>query len=533
MTTLKHARIGTKLALAPLLGIVCLLIVAAIGIRGSLAGTRSLHEINQARMPGLALAAEIERRIAALNNDVNQSLVWEGAGAKAATIAALDKRIAADFKTLADFIEQQQANPVWSVQDKATLKNLAAEFAKFRASAADTLDIKSAGLGAAAGFITRGEKSYGELHRLIGELVQGQQDQTRHVVQEAETMANRNQAATLAALLTAVVLCSGAIWWCSRLIVRPLVQASGIAASVARGDLQSPDVEILHDETGRVLQSLCAVTGSLSRIVEDIKAVAADIDGVSRGLSQGNVHLAARTEQAASALAQSAASLEQLTASVQTSASSAKEADVLAKQAADGAHEGGAVVAAAVRSMEEIHAQSQQIKDIVGVIDGIAFQTNILALNAAVEAARAGESGKGFAVVAQEVRTLAQSSATAARQIRDLIGESVAQIGVGADKVRLAGSAMEKTVGSIQSVAALVREIASASMEQARGIQQISIAVGEMDRFTQENTNLVQQAHASSLALKAQSDRLIAAVSFFRTSSADTPPAHRVEKVAL
>ncbi|HEY2929967.1 methyl-accepting chemotaxis protein [Piscinibacter sp.] len=518
MQLLRNASIGTKVALAPVFAIVCLVVVAAVGLWGSLSGTRSLNEINQSRIPGLALAADMERRIAAINGGVNQSLVWEGAGVKAATIAALDKQIAADFKELAAFIDAQQANPAWTDADKTTLERIAAEFAKFRSAAGDTLDIKSTGLGAASGFITRGESSYRQLHRLIDELVKGQQSLTRAVVTDAEAGAARNQVITAIAVLVAIALSSAATWWCWRLIVGPLVRASEIASRVAKGDLQTPRMAIARDETGKVLSALCEVTASLNHILKDIKAAAGDIDAVSEEIASGNRNLSVRTEQASSALAQTAASLEQLTASVQLSAGNAKEADSLAKQAASFARDGGSVVGDAVQSMEEISTQSKRISEIVGVIDGIAFQTDILALNAAVEAARAGELGRGFAVVAGEVRTLAQRSATAAREIGDLIGSSVSQIHSGADKVRTAGGSMRRIVESIERVSVVVKEISNASAEQAAGIQQINLAVAEMDRTTQQNASMVQEASATARALKEQSHRLVTTISVFRTS---------------
>jgi methyl-accepting chemotaxis protein len=516
---LRHASIGTKVALAPVFAIACLVVVAAVGLWGSLSGTRSLNEISRSRVPGLALAAELERRIAAIHASVYQSLVWEGAGAKAATIAALDKQTDTDFKDLAALVDAQQLNPVWAEADKAILRNIAAELAKFRSTAGDTLDIKSTGLGAASGFITRSDASHRQLHRLIDELVKGQHQLTRAVVSDAETVAARSQRVTLAAVLAAVALCGAATWWCWRLIVGPLVQASGIAARVAQGDLQTPKLVTAHDETGTLLRALCEVTTSLNHILKDIKAAAGHIDAVSAEIDSGNKNLSSRTDQASAALAQTAASLEQLTASVQLSAGNAKEADGLANQAATFAREGGAVVGDAVQSMQEISEQSERISEIVGVIDGIAFQTNILALNAAVEAARAGELGRGFAVVAGEVRTLAQRSATAAKEIRALIGSSVSQINAGAEKVRSAGGSMRRIVESIERVSVVVKEISNASAEQAAGIQQISMAVGEMDRSTQQNAVMVQEASATARALREQSHRLVATISVFHTSA--------------
>ncbi|MCR5881736.1 methyl-accepting chemotaxis protein [Rhizobacter sp. J219] len=526
MKLLRNASIGVKVAVAPVFAILCVIVVAAVGLWGSLNGSRALSEIHKARMPGLAAAGELERRISALNAKLNRSLVWEGAGVKAATIATLDKEIAADFEGLGKFIADQQASAFWSEKDRSIWKGIDAEFAKFRKSAADTLDVKSTGLGAASGLITLTESSFKQLNQLIDNLVSAQRDLTASTVASAEQVAAGNQIATVVTVLVAVGLSGLATWWCWRLIVTPLVQASNIASAVAQGNLQTPAVEPSSDETGRLLGALCEVTNSLNRIVGGIRGAAGAINSVSDEIAHGNKNLAARTEQAGSALAETAASIEQITASVQMSAANAKEADTMAQQAARFARDGGDVVKAAVASIEEISAQSTRISEIVGVIDGIAFQTNILALNASVEAARAGDLGRGFAVVADEVRTLAQRSAKAAKEIRELIGSSVAKIGDGADKVRTAGSAMGQIVDSIERVSVVVKEISSASAEQAAGIEQISLSVSELDHSTQQNAAMVQEASGSAESLRVQSHELMAAIAVFHTADAQAPAAN-------
>jgi methyl-accepting chemotaxis protein len=338
-------------------------------------------------------------------------------------------------------------------------------------------------------------------------------------------LAIRHQIVTVVTVLVAVALSALATWWCWRLIVGPLMSASSIAAAVARGDLETPQVEISSDETGRLLKALCEVTQSLGVIVRDINAAAADIDSVSNEIAAGNKSLAIRTEQAGSALAETAASIEQITASVRASAGNAREADHLAREASGFARNGGTIVHEAVASIEKITEQSQRISEIVGVIDSIAFQTNILALNASVEAARAGDLGRGFAVVADEVRTLAQRSATAAKEIRELITSSVAQIGAGAEKVRTAGGAMGKIVESIERVSVVVKEISSGTAEQASGIEQISTSISALDRATQQNGAMAQAAGNAADALKLQSRQLLTAISAFHVG--DAAPAAR------
>lgn len=515
MKLLSNASIGIKVAIAPVFAIVCLVIVAAIGLAGSISGSRALSDIHDSRIPSLIVAGDVEKRMSTLNAKVNQSLVWEGAGAKAPAIQALDARIAADFASLAGLIEKQQASTVWSESDLETWASVASEFGKYRKSVGDTLDMKSAGLGAAAGFITINEVSYDKLHDLISRLVSQQQALTNAGVQTAEDLSHKSRVITMTTVLIAVVAAGLATWLCRRLIVEPLVRAAGIASAVAHGHLATPDVDMSTDETGRLLAALLEVTQSLGVIVKGINVAASDIDAVSDEIALGNKALATRTEQAGSALAETAASIERINVSVRMSAGNAQEADSLAREASGHARDGGAIVDQAVASIEAISAQSRRIGEIVGVIDGIAFQTNILALNAAVEAARAGEQGRGFAVVAGEVRTLAQRSAVAAKEIRRLIFDSVAQIGDGAEKVRSAGGAMGKIMASVEQVSTIVREISSGTAEQAAGIEQIRMAINEIDRTTQHNSAMVQAAGQSADSLKTQSRQLMTAISAF------------------
>ena len=321
--------------------------------------------------------------------------------------------------------------------------------------------------------------------------------------------------------------------WLVRAITRPLNAAVQIANGIAGGNLMQPIVVQSGDETGRLTQALKNMNESLVGIVGQVRKGTDTIASASSQIASGNMDLSSRTEEQASSLEQTAASMEQLTATVKQNAEHARQANDLAQSAADVAGKGGSVVAQVVDTMGSINASSQKISDIIGVIDGIAFQTNILALNAAVEAARAGEQGRGFAVVASEVRSLAQRSAAAAREIKVLIGNSVEQVEVGARLVDQAGATMGEIVDSVQRVTTIMREITLASNEQTTGIEQINKAITQMDEVTQQNAALVEQAAAAAEALQDQAAHLAQVVSVFKLDGAVAMAAARSTRPAL
>jgi methyl-accepting chemotaxis protein len=338
---------------------------------------------------------------------------------------------------------------------------------------------------------------------------------------------NRNVLIALGvAVLAFGAFCS---WWLTRGIVRPLHRALDIAQSVADNDLRS-EIEVTgNDETGRLLAALKAMNTNLARIVGQVRNGTDTIATASGEIAAGNLDLSTRTEHQASALQETAASMEELTSTVKQNADNARQANQLAMSASEVAVRGGDVVGQVVDTMEEINAASRKIVDIIAVIDGIAFQTNILALNAAVEAARAGEQGRGFAVVAGEVRSLAHRSATAAREIKALIGDSVDKVDAGSKLVQAAGMTMSEVVGSIQRVTDIMGEITSASAEQSSGIEQVNRAIAEMDSVTQQNAALVEQASAAAASMQDQARTLEATVALFKV---DTQPA-RTTRTAL
>ena len=332
----------------------------------------------------------------------------------------------------------------------------------------------------------------------------------------AAALTRRTQLLVLALAAVAAAISLGVAFLATRSITRPLNQVVDIARRVADGDLRSEIRADTRDETGQMMQALQHMNASLMRIVAEVRAGTDAMAAASNAIANGNLDLSNRTEQQAAALGHTAGSMRELTDTVQQNADNARQANQLAARASDVAEQGGTVVARVIDTMGSITASSQKIVDIIGVIDSIAFQTNILALNAAVEAARAGEQGRGFAVVASEVRNLAQRSAAAAREIKDLIGDSVDKVREGSTLVEQAGATMQDVVASVRRVTDIMAEITAASMEQSAGIAQVSRNVVEMDQGTQENAALVEEAAAAAAAMQEQAAQLAQAVSIFK-----------------
>jgi methyl-accepting chemotaxis protein len=307
-------------------------------------------------------------------------------------------------------------------------------------------------------------------------------------------------------------------------ICRPIREAEMLAQSITQGDLAERPIDTSGcDETARLLTALKGMQASLRRMVSQVRESTESISTASVEIASGNHDLSTRTEQTASNLQQTASSMQQITGTVKQSADSARQADQLASSAAEVAARGGQVVSEVVSTMEEINVSSKRIADIIGVIDSIAFQTNILALNAAVEAARAGEQGRGFAVVAGEVRGLAQRSAEAAREIKALIEASVDKVESGSKLVGDAGRTMEEIVSSVQRVTDIIGEISSAAVEQSEGLGRVNGAVAQLDQMTQQNAALVEQSTAAAESLKEQAAQLSRAVGNFRLGTASAP----------
>ena len=327
--------------------------------------------------------------------------------------------------------------------------------------------------------------------------------------------------AGVVAVLLLIVVGAG---YLIRSIRQPLARSVAMAEAIANGDLTQNIHTDRSDELGQMTSALAHMNSSLSNLVRQVQEASGNIEVASSEVAAGTQDLAARTESAASSLEQTASSMEELTSTVKQSADAARQANQLASTAAEVAQRGGQVVSQVVSTMQDINQSSQKIADIIGVIDSIAFQTNILALNAAVEAARAGEAGRGFAVVASEVRSLAGRSAQAAKEIKDLINASVEKVQSGTSQVQDAGNTMSEIVASVQRVTDVIGEITAASGEQSEGIGQVNVAVNRLDQMTQQNAALVEQSTAAAESLKDQARRLSDTVSVFKISGG-TPQA--------
>ncbi|WP_158590415.1 methyl-accepting chemotaxis protein [Noviherbaspirillum cavernae] len=358
----------------------------------------------------------------------------------------------------------------------------------------------------------------------IDKLVEIQQGVIRELIASSEDM---GKAITLVLSITGIVtvLMGGIVsWLTTRSITRPLQDAVAVAKRVAAGKLGARIDVAGRDETSELLRALKDMDQSLSSIVSQVRTGTDQIGIASNEISAGNADLSQRTESQASALEETASSMEELTSTVKQNASHAQEANRLVRSASDSAVKGGEVVGQVVATMGSIKESARKIVDIIGVIDGIAFQTNILALNAAVEAARAGEQGRGFAVVAAEVRTLAQRSAQAAKEIKELIGDSVNKVETGNTLVDSAGTQMEEIVAAVQRVAGIMNDISDASEEQSAGIEEINRAIATMDEMTQHNAALVEEAAAASAAMQDRAASLGQAVAAFDLSAAGGMP---------
>ena len=343
-------------------------------------------------------------------------------------------------------------------------------------------------------------------------------DDTAHAIDAANT-----RSIMLQVVLSVLLIAFGVVaaWIISRSITTPLQTALNVATKVAEGDLSTRFDQVPTScEIGSLMRALKGMNDSLHNVVSQVQIGTHTIATASGEIASGNQDLSNRTEQQASSLEETASSMEQLTATVKQNAENARQANQLAHAASDVAEKGGAIVGQVVDTMGSIDASAKKIVDIIGVIDGIAFQTNILALNAAVEAARAGEQGRGFAVVASEVRNLAQRSASAAKEIKELIGNSVEQVDIGSRLVQQAGSTMGDVVASVRRVTDIIGEITSASSEQSAGIEQVNEAITQMDNATQQNAALVEQAAAAAAAMQEQAAKLAEVSAQFKLAAA-------------
>ncbi|MFC3461392.1 methyl-accepting chemotaxis protein [Massilia haematophila] len=358
-----------------------------------------------------------------------------------------------------------------------------------------------------------------ELKGAVNDQIALQQKMATTRAEEAHATEQSTRLMMIVLSLVSLAIAALVAWWNTRSITRPLARALDVANTVAAGDLTSRIEVTGRDETGMLLQALKSMNENLVRTVTTVRSGTDTIGTAAAEVAAGSLDLSSRTEQQASSLEETASSMEELTSTVKQNADNARQANTLAEAASNVAERGGRVIGDVVGTMDQINTSAGKIADIIGVIDGIAFQTNILALNAAVEAARAGEQGRGFAVVATEVRNLAQRSAAAAKEIKGLIGDSTQAVAAGSKLVSEAGATMTEIVESVRRVTDIMSEITAASGEQTAGIEQINEAVAQMDQVTQQNAALVEQAAAASAAMQEQAGKLAEAVSVFRVDA--------------
>ena len=353
----------------------------------------------------------------------------------------------------------------------------------------------------------------------MDDFIDVQRQQRDQAKREADTTrVNARTYGLVAALLVALLSLAG-MGWISRGIRRTLTQAIDASRAIASGDLTHDIRDDRRDEFGQLMSAMGEMTHKLRGLVGEVRSGVESVSTASSQIASGNQDLSSRTEQAAANLEQTASSMEELTGTVTQSAETARKANLLATAAQEAATRGGQVVTQVVGSMQDITTSSKKIADIIGVIDGIAFQTNILALNAAVEAARAGEQGRGFAVVASEVRSLAQRSAGAAKEIKALIGSSVDSVESGSRLVAQTGEAMEQIVTSVKRMTEMMAEISTATHEQRDGISQVNQSVTNLDQMTQQNAALVEESAAAASSLREQAQRLAEVVSVFNVGN--------------
>ena len=405
-----------------------------------------------------------------------------------------------------------------SDEGKAMLRTVVEARARYSVTQKAFMDLAASGKkeDAAAMLLTEVLKEQRNYLDALTALIQHQTTSVVASGEQAKTTYQHTRAMLGGLAAVALILGGGVAFWMTRSIIRPLRAAVDVARTVAGGDLTSAIEVTSSDETGQLLQALKDMNDSLVNIVGQVRMGTDTIATASGQIASGNLDLSTRTEQQASALEETASSMNELTSTVNQNAGHARQANQLAIAASEAAVQGGAVVSRVVETMGSINDAAGKIADIIGVIDGIAFQTNILALNAAVEAARAGEQGRGFAVVAGEVRNLAQRSAAAAREIKALIGDSVEKVEVGTRLVDQAGSTMQAVVASIKNVTGIMAQITAASQEQSSGIEQINHAISQMDDVTQQNAALVEEAAAAAQSLLGQAGSLSQVVGVFK-----------------
>ncbi len=518
---IKDIKIGQRLGGAFALTLCLLAVIAAIGLVGISKTFHATDSMYHDRLVPLNQLSDVEYFLVRDRVLVMDMILQNKPENTAKRVAEMNKIASKVDETWAAFVtstmapdEQEQVNAFIAARD---------DYLKRGLTPAKNAMLAEKQEEAVALYSTQVSKYAPPLFETLQKLKAIQVRVAAEQMAEASAVNASVRILVLAAAAAAIALSVFLAWFITRSITLPLSRAVQVAQTVAAGDLTSHVQTDRGDEAGQLLEALEDMNAKLQGIVSQVRIGTDAIAVGSSEIAKGNLDLSARTEQQAGSLEETASSMEELTSTVKQNADNARQANVLAATASDVAVKGGAVVAQVVQTMDEINDASRKIVDIIAVIDGIAFQTNILALNAAVEAARAGEQGRGFAVVASEVRNLAQRSASAAKEIKVLIDASVSKVDTGSRLVNQAGNTMEEIVSSVRRVTDIMGEISSASMEQEAGIGQINQAITEMDNVTQQNAALVEQSAAAAGALQEQADALAQLVSTFKLDAATNP----------
>ncbi|WP_374433093.1 methyl-accepting chemotaxis protein [Inhella sp.] len=513
MAWIDDLKIGLRLGLAFGVLIVALLVVALTG-RSAMKGIEDrLIEATEDRVPKVLMVNEVIDNVNQIARSIRNIALMDVPEQREAEAKVIQETYAANTKVL-DKLNQMIESP----RGKEFLENIGRLRAEFNSQVQKVTKTAMLGERETTRDLLLGDmrKSQMEYMKALSAFEDFQVELMTASKIEAKNQAQRAEWLLMAVGLVAALVSGGLAVLITRSVTAPINQAVEIAGTVADGDLRTRIRVDRKDEAGQLLAALQRMNDSLVGIVSSVRGNADSVATASGQIAQGNADLSQRTEEQASNLQQTAASMEQLTATVNQNTDTARQAAQMANTASTVAVQGGEVVSRVVNTMDEISASSRKISDIIGVIDGIAFQTNILALNAAVEAARAGEQGRGFAVVAGEVRALASRSAEAAREIKSLIHASVERVDAGSQQVNDAGRTMQEVVNQVRRVSDMLSEISAASNEQSKGIGQIGDAVSQLDQVTQQNAALVEESAAAADSLQQQASELANTVAVFK-----------------
>ncbi len=514
MTWFLNLKISKKLLLS---FFSVLLLTAVLGVFSISALSKvndASSEITRDWMPAQKSLADIKLLFVRLRGTESQLAIYDGdldamnalVQRSQVILTGLDKTMK-EYEASIDTVEEQQLYPTV----KKDVSEFLAEHRKIVSAFLTKNNAEARDL-----YLGRSNKIYPTILANLEALIKVNQVHGDAATQGADALFAKSRILVISLLVVALAIGVALALFVARIISEPLKDAVSVAQRVAKGDLTA-DIQVKSsDETGQLMSALKAMNEGLLHVVGSVRTGTDSIATASTQIASGNLDLSSRTEEQATSLEETASALEELTSTVKQNSDNARQANQLAVTASNVAVQGGSVVSQVVETMASINDASNRIVEIISVIDGIAFQTNILALNAAVEAARAGEQGRGFAVVASEVRSLAQRSASAAKEIKELIDDSVSKVGTGTTLVREAGSTMAEVVESVKRVTDIVAEISAASNEQSAGIEEINRAVSQMDQVTQQNAALVEEAAAAAQSMQEQASTLSGLVSVFK-----------------